>query len=437
MTVSFPRRFENRPGRRSSGMNQMRATNRRRSRSATLDVQRLEPRRPLAVDITGLSVNPISAPAVDVAAPAIRSIAAPAAGTYAAGKTLAFRVRFTEPVTVTGQPTLPITIGDSVRQAVWSGRGSGTRSLVFTHTVQPGDSAPTGVRVAGPIETSPSATIRDAAGNGLVPVQSLDLNALQNHRSIHHQIDVGRHLTQKQSVMEQAAHEQAVGGRSTHGPAAVTRGGAPISLDTRLGALLLDRSTAKRGFALLVSHFTTQVNETFCSVATSAMILNASGIPRPVSTQDPYYHYFDQTNILNDQVRQTIDVEDLKVRGLTLDRYGRLIGCFPVASRVNHADQTSLAGFRRTAIRALRSAQSYVVVNYQRAEIGQETGGHFSPLAAYDAKSDRFLILDVSRYAYPPVWVPANRLFNAMRAVDSDSGMSRGFVLIKASPTHG
>jgi hypothetical protein len=35
-----------------------------------------------------------------------------------------------------------------------------------------------------------------------------------------------------------------------------------------------------------------------------------------------------------------------------------------------------------------------VIVNYLRNAIGQEWGGHISPLAAYDADTDRFLILD-------------------------------------------
>jgi len=142
---------------------------RRRPSACEIAMESLETRRPLAADVAGLADDLVVATAVDNSAPVIRSIKAPAAGTYAAGETLAFRVKFNEPVIVTGQPTLPIRIGDSVRQAVWSGRGSGTRSLVFTHTVQPGDSAPTGVKVAGPIEMSPSATIRDAAGHGLVP----------------------------------------------------------------------------------------------------------------------------------------------------------------------------------------------------------------------------------------------------------------------------
>ena len=36
-------------------------------------------------------------------------------------------------------------------------------------------------------------------------------------------------------------------------------------------------------------------------------------------------------------------------------------------------------------------------------------------MAAYDAKGDRFLILDVARYKYPPVWIGVADLFDAMR----------------------
>jgi hypothetical protein len=63
--------------------------------------------------------------------------------------------------------------------------------------------------------------------------------------------------------------------------------------------------------------------------------------------------------------------------------------------------------------------------------IGQEKFGHISPLAAYDADSDRFLILDVSRYKYPPVWVETSALFAAMNTIDKDNdSKSRGFVIV-------
>ena len=73
-----------------------------------------------------------------------------------------------------------------------------------------------------------------------------------------------------------------------------------------------------------------------------------------------------------------------------------------------------------------------MIVNYLRGAIGQERGGHISPLAAYDADTDRFLILDVSRYKYPPVWVATEDLFTAMNTTDPDNEhKTRGFVLIR------
>jgi hypothetical protein len=71
-----------------------------------------------------------------------------------------------------------------------------------------------------------------------------------------------------------------------------------------------------------------------------------------------------------------------------------------------------------------------VIVNYLRKTIGQERGGHISPIAAYNQRIDRFLILDVSRYKYPPVWVKAVDLWQAIKTIDSDAGKTRGFVLV-------
>jgi hypothetical protein len=46
-----------------------------------------------------------------------------------------------------------------------------------------------------------------------------------------------------------------------------------------------------------------------------------------------------------------------------------------------------------------------MLVNYERAALGQAKTGHISPIAAYNAKADRLLVLDVATYKYPPVWV--------------------------------
>ena len=38
---------------------------------------------------------------------------------------------------------------------------------------------------------------------------------------------------------------------------------------------------------------------------------------------------------------------------------------------------------------------------------------------AYNHETDSFLILDVAKYKYPPVWAPATHLFNAMATLDT------------------
>ncbi len=118
-------------------------------------------------------------------------------------------------------------------------------------------------------------------------------------------------------------------------------------------------------------------------------------------------------------------------QGMTLTELGRILGSYAVAVSVTHADDDGLEAFRKAASRQLAAPGGYVIVNYLRRAIGQETGGHISPLAAYDDKSDRFLILDVSRYKYPPVWAAASDLYGAMNTVDKDNeGRRRGYVLV-------
>ena len=88
---------------------------------------------------------------------------------------------------------------------------------------------------------------------------------------------------------------------------------------------------------------------------------------------------------------------------------------------VRHAGDATLDEFRAKAQDYLGQEDHFVIVNYLRMAIGQERGGHISPLAAYDAETDRFLILDVARYKYPPVWVTASDLFDAMNTPDADN----------------
>ena len=122
---------------------------------------------------------------------------------------------------------------------------------------------------------------------------------------------------------------------------------------------------------------------------------------------------------------------------MTLDQLGGLLKLQGVGVEVHHAADSSLEAFRTATRSYLGSEGKFVIVNYHRKAIGQEKGGHISPLAAYDADTDRLLILDVSRYKYPPVWVATAELFAAMNTTDSDNDdKTRGYVLVsKAGAT--
>ena len=94
------------------------------------------------------------------------------------------------------------------------------------------------------------------------------------------------------------------------------------------------------------------------------------------------------------------------------------------------ADDTADDAVRADLVANLARADDYVLVNYSRKPLGQEGGGHISPLAAYDEASDSFLVLDVNpNRGKAWAWVPAHRLFAAMRTRDTTE--NRGYLLVR------
>ena len=161
------------------------------------------------------------------------------------------------------------------------------------------------------------------------------------------------------------------------------------------------------------------------------MVLNSLDIPAPESPKYIPYRVFTQDNFFSNQAAVKVISPDVVSRqGMTVQELGKLLESYPVKAQVYHAGNTSLEEFRKLAIENLKQSDNFIIVNYLRRAIGQKRGGHISPLAAYNKQTDRFLILDVSRYKYPPVWVKAADLWKAMNTVDSVSDKTRGFVLV-------
>ncbi|BAY38724.1 hypothetical protein NIES2111_30720 [Nostoc sp. NIES-2111] len=204
-----------------------------------------------------------------------------------------------------------------------------------------------------------------------------------------------------------------------------------IGFNSNDGEKLLLTSRAREDFFPLIMQFVTQNNQAYCGVASSIMVLNSLGINAPETPQYSPHRVFTQDNFFsNEKTKSVIAPEVVARQGMTLNELGGLIASYGVKVEVYHASDTSLEQFRKQAAENLKQEGNFVIVNYLRREIGQERGGHISPLAAYNEQTDRFLIMDVSRYKYPPVWVKTVDLWKAMNTVDSVSKKTRGFVFI-------
>jgi Phytochelatin synthase len=204
-----------------------------------------------------------------------------------------------------------------------------------------------------------------------------------------------------------------------------------IPFSSSEGEQLLIESKARQDYFLLSNQFVTQINQAYCGVASSVMVLNALGLPAPESTQYRPFHVFTQENFFDRAETKKVMSPDLvSKRGMTLAQLGDLLTSHGAKVQVYYGSDVDLERFRSLLLQNLSTRDNFAIVNYLRKTIGQERGGHISPIAAYNQRTDRFLILDVSRYKYPPVWVKVVDLWQAIKTVDSDSGKSRGFVLV-------
>jgi hypothetical protein len=91
-------------------------------------------------------------------------------------------------------------------------------------------------------------------------------------------------------------------------------------------------------------------------------------------------------------------------------------------------DDKPEADIRADLVDHLSRAGDYVIINFRREAVGQKGGGHISPLGAYDAQSDSFLVLDVNPAAAGWTWMTAATLVKGMRTFDTVE--NRGYVVV-------
>lgn len=206
----------------------------------------------------------------------------------------------------------------------------------------------------------------------------------------------------------------------------------PVYWNSPEGAALRARIPADADYWRLVPNFSVQKTQSYCGVATAVTVLNSLPIKRPVDPTYAPYAYFTQRDFFSPAVSRIISARTVMKQGMTRDEMARTLATYGVHTRSIAGTALTDDALRKLLKSALRDKKQFVLANYLRQTFGQVGGGHWSALAAYDAKTDRVLILDVAKYKYPPAWVTIAALRTALATKDSTSGKPRGLVI--ASP---
>ncbi len=177
------------------------------------------------------------------------------------------------------------------------------------------------------------------------------------------------------------------------------------------------------GYFRLAEQFHTQSDPSFCGLGSLVVALNALAIDPRRPWKGPWRWFAE------DLLDCCASLDEVRRRGLDLDEVTCLAECNGAAV-MTFRPQTSDEW--RESLKSAARGDSVVVAAYDRAALGQTGSGHFSPIGGYHAARDQVLVLDVARFKYPPHWVSAERLWQAMHAVDPATGRSRGWIELRA-----
>ena len=201
------------------------------------------------------------------------------------------------------------------------------------------------------------------------------------------------------------------------------------------GRIIDDAALVDRFFEGGLSlHFTSQITNVYCGVASMTVVFNALGLPFEERPQSPLmkpggFRYFDQNNVFNGCMRDVMHEAGIYQSpwGITLKQLKEYFGCRTGSDYRGGDDfKGGAKELSRVLAREMSTPGHFLVANYHRKAIGQTGGGHHSPLGSYSPSKDMVLIMDVARLV-SSVWGLVSgggwRVGNAARLASSIWGL--------------
>ena len=231
---------------------------------------------------------------------------------------------------------------------------------------------------------------------------------------------------------------------------------AVINWNSEEGIARLERTKFKGDFYRLAHHFKPQADPVVCGQAAATMILSAiyelNHQPFPIVEEWPIaindkkhalqYRMLNENNFHNEATDKVLHRKAISMKitktdgsfggGIDIDELQKMLRIHGAKSKLVTVDKYSdkkLAGFRELVKEVVNSPKEFLLLNYDHSYKGL-MGGHFSPLAAYDEKSDSILILDVAAHRNPWIWINLSDLYHAMNTKNYSQTSYRGYSIV-------
>jgi hypothetical protein len=221
---------------------------------------------------------------------------------------------------------------------------------------------------------------------------------------------------------------------------------------------IFQRSDYKQDFFELSGFFQPQINPLYCGIASSVIILNAINSNNNIPSQKELeikkpeifgggkisFNSYSQLTFLNEKTNKIKKKEIINMKnindekenidpGLTLEQLKKILESYDLEVKkyyTNNYSKKEIDFFRNKIKKVTSDKEKYLLINFNGKKLDLKTGGHISPLVAYDKKGDNALIMDVAGHKNNWYWVKLEDLFKAMNTKDGDN--YRGYLIIKS-----
>lgn len=231
---------------------------------------------------------------------------------------------------------------------------------------------------------------------------------------------------------------------------------AVTNWNSKEGIERLERTTYKGDFYRLAHHFKPQINPAACGQAAASVVLSAiyemnhQAFPVieewPISIGDKkyplQYRLINETNFFNEATDKILDRKSISMKitkkdgtfggGIDIDELQKMLKVHGVKSKlvnVKEFNNEKLSAFRKLVKEVVNSEKGFLLLNYDHS-YKSLTGGHFSPVAAYDEKSDSVLMLDVAAHRNPWIWINLSDIYHAMNTKNYAQTSYRGYLVV-------